>query len=209
MQSRVCQFCGQGDNLKRCSRCQRAYYCTVECQKKDYAVHKNVCFKIDLSKKIQTQEELIASGAMQFHFVNPRKDRSVQKHGNDTHPVHQKSRALKDFIKQIGSREEYLVFAKADMQNVMPYGRCFKNAQVCAEKYGGVRICGWMLWEGKYMIEAEAHAVWAKDDNPQHTFNVTSTMEGLPYEGWFLMDMNVLFRLEQHQGVPNNMVYWK
>jgi hypothetical protein len=32
-----------GDRLLRCSRCKKAYYCSADCQKQDWAVHKNKC----------------------------------------------------------------------------------------------------------------------------------------------------------------------
>lgn len=38
----ACCDCGAG-NLKRCSRCKCIYYCSVDCQKRDYANHKVAC----------------------------------------------------------------------------------------------------------------------------------------------------------------------
>jgi hypothetical protein len=40
-----CGFCKQEkQNLKRCSRCQKAYYCAQKCQANDWPTHKLVCF---------------------------------------------------------------------------------------------------------------------------------------------------------------------
>lgn len=50
---KCCQVCGKtgagpnGDKpLKKCSKCQQVFYCSVECQKKDWPTHKLVC-KVD------------------------------------------------------------------------------------------------------------------------------------------------------------------
>ena len=38
-----CEVCRTALLLKKCGKCQRIYYCSVECQKKDYIKHKNIC----------------------------------------------------------------------------------------------------------------------------------------------------------------------
>lgn len=44
----VCHSClGRGDGLKACSACKGVKYCSRECQKKDFKVHKKVCKKIN------------------------------------------------------------------------------------------------------------------------------------------------------------------
>ena len=45
-----CNFCtkdksGRGTNLLSCARCRKAKYCSVECQRADWKVHKQVCDK--------------------------------------------------------------------------------------------------------------------------------------------------------------------
>ncbi|KAJ7642134.1 hypothetical protein FB45DRAFT_1054448 [Roridomyces roridus] len=42
-----CHTITDRDKLKLCARCQLAYYCGSECQKKDWAEHKKVCGKQD------------------------------------------------------------------------------------------------------------------------------------------------------------------
>mmetsp|Transcript_23669 Transcript_23669/g.65707 ORF Transcript_23669/g.65707 Transcript_23669/m.65707 type:complete len:140 (-) Transcript_23669:1046-1465(-) len=39
---RKCQAC-QKEASKKCSRCNLAWYCSVECQKKDWKKHRSVC----------------------------------------------------------------------------------------------------------------------------------------------------------------------
>lgn len=44
-----CDNCGkkEGDSeLKLCSRCKKVYYCSRECQKKAYRVHKRYCISL-------------------------------------------------------------------------------------------------------------------------------------------------------------------
>lgn len=39
-----CLFCGAAMNKpQRCSRCKKAHYCDVDCQKKAWKMHKKVC----------------------------------------------------------------------------------------------------------------------------------------------------------------------
>lgn len=43
-QGKKCANCGCINlPLKRCSACKEVYYCSVECQRADWALHKKVC----------------------------------------------------------------------------------------------------------------------------------------------------------------------
>lgn len=38
----------EGEKLKRCSKCKVVKYCSAECQREDWALHKAVCRKVDV-----------------------------------------------------------------------------------------------------------------------------------------------------------------
>ena len=40
---RTCLICGQTHKLKACSACMNTYYCSSECQREDWPVHRNTC----------------------------------------------------------------------------------------------------------------------------------------------------------------------
>jgi hypothetical protein len=46
----ACGMCGllesEVTELKVCSRCKKVYYCSKECQKKNYRVHKRYCISL-------------------------------------------------------------------------------------------------------------------------------------------------------------------
>ena len=50
----ICSSCGKthdGPRMLRCSRCLSAYYCDVNCQRKDWLSHKKMCVKKKLTRK--------------------------------------------------------------------------------------------------------------------------------------------------------------
>lgn len=43
----ACHYCQKGlENLKACGACKKTRYCSRECQKSDFKVHKKVCKKL-------------------------------------------------------------------------------------------------------------------------------------------------------------------
>ena len=42
-QNRTCPVCQQANATKRCSRCNAVWYCSPECQRKHWTIHKPVC----------------------------------------------------------------------------------------------------------------------------------------------------------------------
>lgn len=59
---RSCDCCGNlQQKVSRCSRCQRAFYCSQKCQKADWGPrHKHICNK----SKEEMQEKLLAEGLL-------------------------------------------------------------------------------------------------------------------------------------------------
>ena len=45
-------------DLKMCSRCKKVYYCSRECQKKNYRVHKRYCLTLSQEARENEMEEL-------------------------------------------------------------------------------------------------------------------------------------------------------
>lgn len=43
--AKECAYCGKQNCTDRCGKCQKVYYCSVECQKNDWQKHKQVCAK--------------------------------------------------------------------------------------------------------------------------------------------------------------------
>lgn len=45
--NRGCKVCGKRGDLKKCTRCNKIYYCSEECQKLDFKQHKKICQESD------------------------------------------------------------------------------------------------------------------------------------------------------------------
>lgn len=48
---KVCAACGKEGDLKRCSKCKSAGYCGVDCQKRDWKLHKKFCAQLAAEKE--------------------------------------------------------------------------------------------------------------------------------------------------------------
>lgn len=43
---KLCSKCYKDGKMKLCGKCEKVYYCSRECQEKDWASHKKICFKV-------------------------------------------------------------------------------------------------------------------------------------------------------------------
>ncbi|XP_035772758.1 uncharacterized protein LOC118456264 [Anopheles albimanus] len=71
-----CRICGVSEGLRRCSRCQIAYYCSVDHQRIDWKLHKLECRSIhQLPSQQQQQQQLVgqsmAVGKVQAEHLIP------------------------------------------------------------------------------------------------------------------------------------------
>lgn len=58
----ACFLCAeQKPKMKRCSRCKKAYYCSVRCQKLHYRAHRRVCRAIGAEGQLKEQLEALSA----------------------------------------------------------------------------------------------------------------------------------------------------
>jgi len=67
----TCAICGRQDQLKLCSRCRAAKYCSKECQTRDWKAHKAICKKYGQPPvDLRARQQNTTHGTQ----VNPQKD---------------------------------------------------------------------------------------------------------------------------------------
>lgn len=200
---KFCQACGKESlKLSTCGNCKNVVYCNRKCQKKDWKSHKLACHSF------QEMQEL-DQDLLPMRFVNPRKDRSISKHGKDTSALMQISDPLDNFMKRMNLNVKNAAMMYIHDEVIGGgYGRCFGNVDTVIKKHGGTSVCGWMMFENEYLIELEAHCVWKPSQQDQYV-NVTSNSSGKPFSGLFVEDSYVQLATVFKTSPIQNVVYWK
>jgi hypothetical protein len=183
------------------------YYCGVECQKKDWKrVHSKHCMTAE-------QFKVVDQSSLPFTFLNPRTNRSITEHGNQSQPV---ANVTPDILKMadlmhLDRKNVQLMMVDPDIVDEMVYGRCFGNVDILIQNCSGKAIFGWMLFENEFMVEAEAHCAWQPEDET-YLINVTPSTPYSPViaSGYFMEDLTVkLKKVADPSIVIPNCVYWK
>lgn len=188
--------------MQCCSKCKNTYYCNRGCQKRDWKSHKQMCFPtLSMAEKQILQAALLRRGLLKLMYLNPRNDRTIEKHGADTRPVRGVNKHLRAMLSKMGLDPEKAKIMYLVPGICMPYGMCTKNCLAMCMKHGGAVVFGWSLWEGDHIVEAEYHAVWSRPSDGIW-INVTACMEGTNYGGYFVPD-------KHYDTTPHNRIYWK
>ena len=129
-------------------------------------------------------------------------------HAHDTHPAQTKSKGIIRLLRAMKLDYSLAALVGATPQFVGQYGRCSYNVELTIRKHGGTRVYGWSLWEGKYVVEAEAHCVWQPPDK-EYYINVTPSQGGELYSHLFISDPEVAISFQIKKRGPPNKIYWK
>jgi len=197
---------------KSCGRCGIATYCSKDCQKKDWPTHKitctheAICSYEDLkASKLDIEKQALATGTLQIDYLNPRSDRQLETHGSDTTQASPDSEGVKALLAHLGLGGPVVV-AKCHSVHQGPYMQAFANVTSAIKESGGKAVYGWSLYEGKYCVEAEYHAVWLYKG--RH-YNVTRSMEDQPYDIAFVEDRVARTKMAANDKAPSNRLWWK
>jgi hypothetical protein len=150
-----------------------------------------------------------ASGALKITYLNPMKDRNIEKHASDTSAMQHRTKDLHTLLKKIGKDKKDVVMMKIHQSLVFKYGICVMNAHIACTTLDGATPCyGWMIFEGKHAIKLEGYCVVQTADNK--FINVTKMLESnVSQSGLFLRDKSVKTFTSNHNQFPVNKLFWK
>lgn len=117
----TCCFCHSVVNLKHCSKCKKAAYCSKPCQEKHWIRHKHICkilrqvftIELNLSKTKSTKEHLRSSGLPPMKLALMSFEELMSIRSKDPEPDKKESTK---FIVKIQSGNEYTTY---DPQTLM------------------------------------------------------------------------------------------
>ena len=82
-----CIKCNKNSTTKRCANCKSVYYCSRDCQKKDWSSHKRQCLNLPLFRKKSSKSTEMVSVAKvvsdQLHLRNLLKDAVADENDNN------------------------------------------------------------------------------------------------------------------------------
>lgn len=195
-----CQNCGQ-DAFLRCTRCKSIQYCSRECQRRDWGVHKLGCEILQgmIAKTIDQD-------TLDIEVLNPRTDRKLSTHGENTHVVME----MNDHVAKCLQLMK-LSSTPIKMQTTKEpggFGRCFTNVDLMVAKHGGKPIYGWQIFENEFLVEMEAHCVWANTESSFVNVTPIAPQSKQVSNGLFIIDESVGQIGRQQRPIPNR-VFWK
>ena len=204
----LCNHCGHsGANYKRCSQCKTVHYCSDTCHKQSWPEHKVICL---LLARPQNQDLLSIT------ILNPRDDRKISSHGNNTTEIKILRQDVIAFIEQLDcDPNEAALMSMDENLPIGAHGNCFANVNHLVELHGGKSRCGWQLFENRYLIEAEAHCVWQSPDDPKPYINITPCNAGAAYtkqicKTLFVPCKKVKYVVSKHvDAMIRNVILWK
>jgi hypothetical protein len=156
---------------------------------------------------LKYQTKMLEDGMLKVNIVNPRDDRTLTEHGSDTQAGTVKHMVkLKDMLKLINKKECPIVQATVREGLCLPYGQCFKNTIEIAKERGGRCLVGWAVFEGKYLLELEAHCIWKTLKG--EFINVTNSIhyESIVQPMTFVIDSS---SFDNEAVAMANVMFWK
>jgi hypothetical protein len=200
-----------------CGVCKSIYYCGANHQKEHWKKHKLSCkpltdyqlmVKARDPKVIELEKKALQSGKLQIKYLNPRSDRTLEFNGADTSPAQKLTNEIKEFAHlatRIKNPTIVYVYANPDYQ--FQHGKCAANVFKVVKKEGGKMIFGYYIYQGKQILEAEAHCVWMLPKKQGVFLDVTKSSCGSPQSGLFVVDFKSFNKL--NGGFQPNIVLWR
>jgi hypothetical protein len=143
-------------------------------------------------------------------FVNPRADRTLASHGENTHPIAKRKKGFADFLTQLPCEPKTCDMMYFDGSfPVGSYGRCLHNVNICIDHLRGKGevAYGWALYENEHLYEAEMHCVLKYDGR---YYNVTRARGSkTTFSGLFVQSEEVLAHVLLTNKHMNSYIMWK